>query len=404
MKKLRYLIIILLIGALLFLIPNVVNATDNVTVTKNVYSINGSMKFTFSGLTLDTTHEYKFGITKQSNDTISDSDWYSIPTSDITETQITVDLATTNTKIAEIINEENTAYITIKDVTANTVTLPAYDVNLIIPFLKVTDNTVINNEKEFTTSDCINVALRNADNSKAYYQYEKVTDEAVINKYREIKAKNGSVTEMESMLKTTTPGPNWTEWTYFNGHSSDGNGGKGYPEVKITAPDTGLYYMWFYFQGNDVKDIYGYVLVDNLGADVEIPSISLPKTETVELDKTLTLTPTFNPSTTTEEVLIWTSSDETVAIVDSTGKVTPKKVGATIITVSSQDGTKKATCTVTVTVAGTGNVGASGNDGSLYSKDLPKTGVGMEIIIAMISVLSIGVFTVFKYNKLRDIR
>lgn len=42
------------------------------------------------------------------------------------------------------------------------------------------------------------------------------------------------------------------------------------------------------------------------------------------------------------------SSDETVATIDNNGKITPKKIGSTIITATSQDGNKKTTCTVTV--------------------------------------------------------
>ena len=61
MTKAKYLIIA--IFAILLLIPNVVNAAD-VSVTRNIYSNNGSMKFEFKGLTLDKTHEYEFGLTK----------------------------------------------------------------------------------------------------------------------------------------------------------------------------------------------------------------------------------------------------------------------------------------------------------------------------------------------------
>lgn len=63
MTRKKYLILILIIiGAIIFLIPNIANAA--VGVTKNVYSNNGSTKFNFTGLTLNTTHEYEFGLTK----------------------------------------------------------------------------------------------------------------------------------------------------------------------------------------------------------------------------------------------------------------------------------------------------------------------------------------------------
>ena len=72
--------------------------------------------------------------------------------------------------------------------------------------------------------------------------------------------------------------------------------GYGYPVRQISAPDTGLYYLWVYFSGNNLKDIYGYILLDNLQPDIALDGITLAKTANVELGKTLTLKPTFNPS------------------------------------------------------------------------------------------------------------
>lgn len=95
--------------------------------------------------------------------------------------------------------------------------------------------------------------------------------------------------------------------------------------------------------------------------NVAVVSISLPSTKTVELGKTITLQPTFNPTNATNKIVTWDSSDKTVATVDNAGKVTPKKVGSTIITVTTQDGNKKATCTVTVTDSLSNNPGSNEN-------------------------------------------
>ena len=48
-------------------------------------------------------------------------------------------------------------------------------------------------------------------------------------------------------------------------------------------------------------------------------------------------------------MLPWTSSNTSVATVSSSGVVTAKSVGTTTITVTTEDGSKKATCLVTVT-------------------------------------------------------
>ena len=312
----------------------------------------------------------------------------------------------------------------------------SYSVDLKTPFLQVTNYTVIPNGKQFDTDgdNCIQIALRNAINSTPYYQYEKIEDVNIINKYKEIKAQNGNVLELESMLKTTVPNFNWNTWDYWNGHDSvNGMNGYGYTQKNISVPDTGLYYMWVYFSGNNIKNLYGCILVDNLQPDIDLEGISLPKTEKVELGKTITLTPTFNPSNATNKIVTWSSSDESVATVDNGGKITPKKIGSTIITVTSQDGNKKATCTVTVVEAsnnnnnnkgnsntGTTNNGSSDktstdqisydNSGKEIPKDttmatgkLPQTGVEIGLILSMISLISGSVFAYIKYNKLRGI-
>lgn len=112
------------------------------------------------------------------------------------------------------------------------------------------------------------MGLRNANNSEAYYQYEKITDQNIIDKYNEIKSQNGDMTELESMLTTIAPTDNWSTWEYWNGHSFDGLNGYGNPESPISVPDEGLYYLWVYFSGSNIKNVYGYILVDNLDTEL----------------------------------------------------------------------------------------------------------------------------------------
>ena len=76
-------------------------------------------------------------------------------------------------------------------------------------------------------------------------------------------------------------------------------------------------------------------------------SVSLNKTSlTLEVGKTYTLTKTVSPSTATTSYR-WSSSNTSVATVDSSGKVTAKKTGTATITVKTSNG-KTATCKVTV--------------------------------------------------------
>jgi uncharacterized protein YjdB len=80
-----------------------------------------------------------------------------------------------------------------------------------------------------------------------------------------------------------------------------------------------------------------------------IASISLDKTDiNTVVGQTYTLVPTILPENVTNKNVTWKSSNPTIATVDATGKVTGVKPGTAIITVTTVDGGKTATCTVTV--------------------------------------------------------
>jgi pectate lyase len=69
------------------------------------------------------------------------------------------------------------------------------------------------------------------------------------------------------------------------------------------------------------------------------------------------LTATINPSSATNQNLSWSSSNTSAATVDQTGRVTALFDGTSTITVTTADGAKTATCTVTVKF---GSLGADG--------------------------------------------
>ena len=86
----------------------------------------------------------------------------------------------------------------------------------------------------------------------------------------------------------------------------------------------------------------------NITVNAKVASISLDKTE-VSLTEgdTTTLTASISPSNAVNKNVTWSSSNPTVATV-SNGKVTALKAGTATITVTTEDGGKMATCTVTV--------------------------------------------------------
>ncbi len=79
--------------------------------------------------------------------------------------------------------------------------------------------------------------------------------------------------------------------------------------------------------------------------------ITLEKTAlSMEKGGTVTLKATVTPENAEDKTVTWSSSDETIAKVDNTGKITALKAGTVTITVTSNaDTAVKATCKVTVT-------------------------------------------------------
>lgn len=81
------------------------------------------------------------------------------------------------------------------------------------------------------------------------------------------------------------------------------------------------------------------------GVTMSPTSISVPVKQTAQLSATVA------PSNATDRAVSWTSNDPSIATVSSSGLVTGVKVGTATITVKTDDGSKTATCTVTVTQA-----------------------------------------------------
>ncbi|MCC2249082.1 Ig-like domain-containing protein [Virgibacillus sp. AGTR] len=76
-----------------------------------------------------------------------------------------------------------------------------------------------------------------------------------------------------------------------------------------------------------------------------------PSTAELEVGATQQLTETVSPSNATNKGVTWSSSDEAIATVDSTGLVTAVAEGSATITVTTDDGGKTATSEITVIAA-----------------------------------------------------
>lgn len=109
-----------------------------------------------------------------------------------------------------------------------------------------------------------------------------------------------------------------------------------------------------------VKDIYGNSVISNAvsltvnAVTVPVTGVSLNKSETtLNVGGTAQLTATVTPTNATNQNVTWESSNPSVATVDESGKVTAIAPGEATITVTTEDGSKTATCTVIVHTATT---------------------------------------------------
>ncbi len=87
---------------------------------------------------------------------------------------------------------------------------------------------------------------------------------------------------------------------------------------------------------------------------VAVTGVSLDQTTlSLKEGETAVLTATVTPTNATDKTVTFSSSDETIAAVSSTGTVIAMKEGSATITVTTKDGGKTATCAVTVTAVET---------------------------------------------------
>lgn len=83
--------------------------------------------------------------------------------------------------------------------------------------------------------------------------------------------------------------------------------------------------------------------------ETNVQSVALDKLEgKIGEGETLQLNATITPSSAVNKNIVWTSNKEEVAKVDKDGKVTGLKEGTAIITATSEDGGKTASCNLTV--------------------------------------------------------
>ncbi len=93
---------------------------------------------------------------------------------------------------------------------------------------------------------------------------------------------------------------------------------------------------------------------------VKVTAVSLNKSQlSLLVNDSEQLTVTVSPNNAANKNVTWSSNNDSVATVDVSGNVTAHKAGTAVITVTTADGNKTATCTVTVSNRPTADVPAA---------------------------------------------
>lgn len=430
MKSIKFFLILLFS---FLMMATISNATDGVTVKREFVGSDATMNFEFSGLILNKDNKkYEWGFTELKNDEITK--WYYL--ADFTNNKANVIIDPKIDSIANIVNKSDSGFVTIREKGSNIVMEPK-EVDLKIPLLELTDKPIINNGDKFSISreNCISLKLHDTFNLS--YQFEKVTDSNLINKYRELKnisaSKKDIINSLEKIIIKNPSSSSWTNWDYQTGGYSYRDTRYGSPMDKIKVNDDGLYYMWIKAYKSGLKTVYGVSLIDNLGTNVPLEGISLSSNYDIRVGDERKLNLEYKPTQASNREVTWESEDKSIATVDLEGRVKGIKSGSTKITAISKDGNKRATTVVNVTekdniYAGSSENGKTVNDSvnnkqnvnntnqrgannketiiSANDKDnttakgrLPQTG---ESLIIISSLLVIGLATIFGiriYNK-----
>lgn len=109
-----------------------------------------------------------------------------------------------------------------------------------------------------------------------------------------------------------------------------------------------------------------YAPVTVTGVSVDNTTLSL-----TEGGEPSTLVATVAPSTATNKNVVWSSSDTSVATING-GIVTPVAAGTATISVTTEDGSKTATCVVTVNAASTVSFGSNSNGSISFVQNTNK--------------------------------
>ena len=234
-KKLtmEILMVAMIMIACIIIFPNAVNAA--VSYTKKVSSNDGSIEINLTGLTLSDEKTYSFALVEKAKEPES---WVEI--SDYTTSTAKVVLNPSTQAIKDVLKKTNTGYLYVKDNSAEegTYVVEKLQVDLKLPLLQAISYKYAGG---FYTINQLYAE------SNTYYQYVKVTDKNLIEKYLKIKNSKGDVTTLESSLPSV-PTTGYDKGSYISGSNKN----------------DGLYLLWLKLTGDGTKEVYGCIIHDGL--------------------------------------------------------------------------------------------------------------------------------------------
>ena len=150
-----------------------------------------------------------------------------------------------------------------------------------------------------------------------------------------------------------------------------------------------------------------------------------PVSQKVKVGKSTTFIATVSPENATNKKVKWSSSDESIATINEDGVVTGVKEGEATITATTLDGSKTGTATIivekeeeqkptetektddsnnTTTDGMTVTVGGKNNDPTIATTVIPKAGISIILLMAVVAASGVAVFMYKKNQKFRDIK
>ena len=345
MKK-QKILISLIIFAFILMIATISNAAE-VTTKTELYGANKSLKITIEGVSLDATHEYKFGITKNSANTSEEwMDLYSY-----TDNKIEIILTPENDVVKNILRSVNEAYITIKDLTEDNIKLTATKVNLQLPYDESLSMSYLSDEILITYLYGNQGMIGRPAEATYYINILKVDDKNIIKKYLNAKEENkNTMDSVKEMLSKEIPKSNWKQMDAY----SFANDASIY--IDDDTKYEGLYLIWGQVSFKEGRSVYGYMLYDNYPNGYKLVDDN------------------NNNNSSNNESNISDESKETQLENKEKKDVT-----------STPTTTKKDTTTATF-------------------KTLPNTGLSIALIGSILLVIVGGVALLAKYHKYRDIK